>query len=166
MRIVDSFLLEIDQEAATTKRVLARVPEAQFGWRPHPKSMTLGQLALHVAQTQAQVADIVSVETVEAPNFGNPPAAETKSQLLSAFETSISHTKEVLNGWDDATANGIWTLTKDGNVLMALPRIAFMRTVGMNHLYHHRGQLSVYLRLLDVPLPSIYGPSADENPFG
>ncbi len=166
MRIVDSFLMEIDQEAATTKRVLERVPEDQLGWRPHPKSMTLGQLSLHVAQTQAQVADIVSVETAEAPNFGPPPSAETKSQLLSAFETSVAHAKEVINGWDDATANGIWTLTKDGNVLMALPRIAFVRTVGMNHLYHHRGQLSVYLRLLDVPLPSIYGPSADETPFG
>lgn len=166
MPIVDSFLLEIDQEAAITKRVLERVPEAHFGWRPHPKSMTLGQLALHVAQTQAQVADIVSVETAEAPNFGPPPTAETKFQLLSAFETSVAHAKEVISGWDDDAANGIWTLTKDGNVLMALPRIAFMRTVGMNHLYHHRGQLSVYLRLLDVPLPSIYGPSADETPFG
>jgi len=166
MRIVDAILMEIDQEAATTRRLLERVPEGQLAWRPHPKSMTLGQLALHVAQTQGRVVDAVSADTMEAPDFGSPPSAKTKSQLLSEFDAAVAHSKEVINRWDDATATAIWTLTKDGNVLMSLPRIGFMRAIGMNHLYHHRGQLSVYLRLLDVPLPSIYGPSADENPFG
>lgn len=166
MRIADSILMEIDQEAEITRRLLERVPEDRFGWQPHPKSMTLGQLALHVAQTQGQVVDAVSVDTAELPDFGSPPSAETKSQLLSEFDASVAHAKEVVNRWDDATAMANWTVTKDGNVVMSLPRVGFMRGVGMNHLYHHRGQLSVYLRLLDVPLPTIYGPSADENPFG
>lgn len=166
MRITDSFVPEIEQEAAITRRLLERVPEEYFGWRPHPKSMTLGQLALHVAQTQGQVVEIASMETTEAPDFSNPPSAETRGQLLAEFEASVAQAKESLNRWDDATANGIWTITKDGNILMSLPRIAFVRSIGLNHLYHHRGQLSVYLRLLDVALPSIYGPSADESPFG
>jgi uncharacterized damage-inducible protein DinB len=166
MRIAESFIPEIEQEATTTRRLLERVPEEHFEWRPHPKSMTLGQLALHVAQTQGQVVEIASTETTEAPDFSNPPSAETRAQLLAEFNASVVRAKESLGRWDDATANGIWTITKDGNILMSLPRIAFVRSIGMNHLYHHRGQLSVYLRLLDVPVPSIYGPSADENPFG
>ncbi|MCI0662793.1 MAG: DinB family protein [Acidobacteria bacterium] len=166
MRIADSILMEIDQEAATTRRLLERVPEGKLSWRPHPKSMTLGQLAWHVAQTQGRVVDAVSVDTMEVPDFGIQPSAETKTQLLSEFDAGLAHAKEVINRWDDATANSSWTLTREGQVLMSLTRLGFMRAVGMNHLYHHRGQLSVYLRLLDVPLPSIYGPSADENPFG
>jgi uncharacterized damage-inducible protein DinB len=166
MRIADSILMEIDQEAATTRRLLERIPENKLSWRPHPKSMTLGQLALHVAQTQGQVVDVVSVETMEVPDFSDRPSAETTRQLLEEFDAGLAHAKEVINRWDDATANAKWTLTRDGKVLMSLTRLGFMRSIGMNHLYHHRGQLSVYLRLLDVPLPSIYGPSADENPFG
>ena len=166
MRMADSIMMEIDQEATISRRLLERVPEDQLGWRPHPKSMTLGQLALHVAQTQGRVVDAVSVDTMELPDFGSQPSAETRSQLLSEFDASVAHAKEVINRWDDDDATANWTLTKDGAVLMSLPRIGFLRAIGMNHLYHHRGQLSVYLRLLDVPLPSIYGPSADENPFG
>lgn len=166
MRIADSILTEIDQEAATTRRLLERVPEGQLGWRPHPKSMTLGQLALHVAQTQGRVVDALSADTMELPDFGFQPSAETKSQLLSEFDAAVAHAREVVDRWDDAAATANWAVTKEGKVLTSLPRAGFMRTVGMNHLYHHRGQLSVYLRLLDVPLPSIYGPSADENPFG
>ncbi len=166
MRIADSILMEIEEEAAITRRLLERVPEDRLTWQPHPKSMTLGELALHVAQTQRGVVDFVSADTREAPDFGSRPSAESKTHLLSEFDASLAHAKEVINRWDDATATANWTLTKDGNVLMSLPRIGFMRAIGMNHLYHHRGQLSVYLRLLDVPLPSIYGPSADESPFG
>src|SRR5215475_6153590 len=166
MRMADSIMMEIDQEATISRRLLERVPEDQLGWRPHPKSMTLGQLALHVAQTQGRVVDAVSVDTMELPDFGSQPSAETRSQLLSEFDASVAHAKEVIKRWDDAAATANWTLTKGGAALMSLPRIGFLRAIGMNHLYHHRGQLSVYLRLLDVPLPSIYGPSADENPFG
>ena len=166
MRIADAILMEIDQEAATTRRLLERIPESKLTWRPHPKSMTLGQLAWHVSQTQGRVVDAVSVDTMEMPDFSIQPSAETKTQLLSEFDAGLAHAKELINGWDDATANSSWTLTRNGQVLMSLTRIGFMRSIGMNHLYHHRGQLSVYLRLLDVPLPSIYGPSADENPFG
>jgi len=158
--------MEIDQEAGTTRRLLERIPESKLEWRPHSKSMTLGQLALHVAQTPGRVVDAASADTMEAPDFRFRPSAETKSQLLSEFDASVAHAKEVIDRWDDATANATWTLTKNGKVLMTLTRLGFMRAIGMNHLYHHRGQLSVYLRLLDVPLPSIYGPSAEENPFG
>lgn len=166
MRIVDSLIAEIEQEAATTRRVLERVPEDKLGWQPHPKSMSLGQLALHIAQMTGQIVDLLAADVMELPQFGSPPVAESSAQLLSAHDASVAHAKEALNGWDDARAISDWSLTKDGKTLMAMPRIGFMRGIGMNHLYHHRGQLSVYLRLLDVPVPSIYGPSADENPFG
>ena len=166
MPIVDSLIAEIELEAATTRRVLERVPEDKLGWRPHSKSMSLGQLALHVAQTTGQVVDLLATDVVEAPKFGSPPVAESSAQLLSAHDAAVAHVKEVLKGWDDARAVSDWSLTRNGKTLMVMPRIGFVRAIGMNHLYHHRGQLSVYLRLLDVPVPSIYGPSADENPFG
>jgi len=165
MRMVDSILMEIDMEAQTTKRVLDRVPENKLAWKPHPKSYSLGQLALHIAAVPGNIAAAATPDTMEAPNFTQ---SEPKSctEILDTFSKSLASAKEALNKMDDAKLASTWTLTRNGKAVMSVPRVAFIRSILMNHLYHHRGQLSVYLRLLDVPVPSIYGPSADENPFG
>ncbi|MFQ5988560.1 MAG: DinB family protein [Candidatus Methylomirabilales bacterium] len=165
MRMVDPILAELDQEAAITRRVLERVPNDKLTWKPHAKSMSLGQLALHVATTPGQVASLVSKSEYELQDFGNFPTATSASELLPALEQSIASAKEVLNGLDDQTAMSTFKLTMNGKELLAVPRIGVVRSIMLNHWYHHRGQLSVYLRLLNIPVPSIYGPSADENPF-
>ncbi len=166
MRIVDSILQELDQEAATTRRVLERVPNDKLDYRPHQKAMSLGQLTHHIATVPGGVASFLGAETMVVPDFGEEPAVSSAAELLPLLESSLTQAKAALNQWDDAKMMATWTLsTKEGKVVMAAPRIGVVRMIMLNHWYHHRGQLSVYLRALDVPLPSIYGPSADENPF-
>jgi uncharacterized damage-inducible protein DinB len=164
MRMVDSILMEMDMEAQTTKRVLDRIPEGKLSWKPHPKSYSIGQLGLHIAAAPGNIAAAIVPDTWEAPSFAQ---AEPKShkEIMDAFSKGLANAKETLSKMDDAKLMSTWTLTRNGKPLMSMPRIGFVRSILMNHLYHHRGQLSVYLRLLDVPVPSIYGPSADENPF-
>lgn len=164
MRLADSLLFELDQEAQTTKRVLERVPDDKCSWRPHPKSYSLGQLALHIASSQGNVAALAAMDTVEAPTFSQPEA-KSRQEILDTFSESLAIAKDTVGKMDDARLTSTWTLTKNGKTLLSVPRIGFLRSVLLNHVYHHRGQLSVYLRMLDVPVPSIYGPSADENPF-
>lgn len=164
MRAVDPIIMELDQEATITKRVLERVPNDRLAWKPHPKSMTLGQLALHVATTPGLVAQLITQDQVELPSF-DQPSARSAAELVPALMESVARAKQVLSSLDDQTAMSTWRLTKGGKDLLAIPKIGVVRSIMLNHWYHHRGQLSVYLRLLDVPVPSIYGPSADENPF-
>ena len=164
MAIVDSLLMELDTEAKTTERVLQRIPENKLSWKPHPKSFSLGQLGLHLAGGQGNIAEMLSLDTFEVPVFAQPEA-KSRKEILDSLPLSTAKAKGILGKMDDARMMSTWTLTKAGKVLMAAPRIGIIRGILMNHMYHHRGQLSVYLRLLDVPLPSIYGPSADENPF-
>lgn len=164
MKLVDAILLELDQEANTTKRVLERIPDDKLSWKPHPKAFSLGQLALHIASVPGSVAAAAVPDSMEAPNFSQPEA-KSRQEVLDTFSSSLRSAKEALQNMDDARLNSTWSLTKNGKVIMAVPRIVFLRSILMNHNYHHRGQLSVYLRILDVPVPSIYGPSADENPF-
>ena len=164
MRLVDSILMEIDQEAQTTKRILDRIPEDKLTWKPHPKSFSLGQLALHIASVPGSVAAAAVPDSMEAPNFSQPEP-KSRQEVLDTFSKSLESAKDALKKMDDARLMSMWSLTKNGKVLMSVPRIGFIRSILMNHNYHHRGQLSVYLRMLGVPVPSIYGPSADENPF-
>jgi uncharacterized damage-inducible protein DinB len=164
MKLADSILMELDQEAQTTKRVLDRIPDDKLAWKPHPKSYSLGQLALHIASVPGNVATAAAQDTFEAPNFAQPQP-KSRQEILDAFSQSLASAKDTLKNMDDARLTSMWSLTKNGKVLMSVPRIGFIRSILMNHNYHHRGQLSVYLRILDVPVPSIYGPSADENPF-
>jgi uncharacterized damage-inducible protein DinB len=163
-KMIDSLLMEFDQEAQTTQRVLDRVPGDKLTWRPHAKSFSLGQLALHVASVPASVAEAAALDSFEAPAF-TQAEAKSRQEILDAFASSRNTVKTILQGMDDARLGATWTLTREGKVLRSMPRIAFVRSILLNHIYHHRGQLSVYLRMLDVPVPSIYGPSADENPF-
>ena len=165
MRIVDSVLMELDRESHPTRRALERVPTDRLGWQPHPKSMTLGQLALHIAQLPGGIAGFVAGPSLELPSEFKQAAASSTGEVLSTLDQSLVKANEVLHGLDDATIMSVWTLTAGDKTLMSMPRLAVIRSLMLNHWYHHRGQLSVYLRELDVPVPSIYGPSADENPF-
>lgn len=165
-RIADAAIAELEKEAASTRRALERIPEDKLGWRPHPKSMSLGQLALHIAMTPAGVAQIAAMDTIEPPDFGRArPEPASKAEVLAKHDESIAAALEFLRGLDDERAEATWTMARGGRTVMSLPRIEFVRMVMLRHVYHHRGELCVYLRLLDVPVPSIYGPSADENPF-
>ena len=164
MKMSSPFVDELTREAETTRRVLERVPEDKLEWKPHAKSMSLGQLALHVAQTPGQVAQLITQTDCEVPQFTQPEAT-SRAELLAALDQSVSSAKAKLEGWDDASLMAEWKLRRGPTTIMALPRVGTVRSIMLNHWYHHRGQLLVYLRLLDVPVPSVYGPSADENPF-
>jgi len=166
MTIATGLLQELEQEAVTTRRVLDRVPDGRMSWKPHEKSHSLGQLAMHIAQVPGGVAEFVARPSpVEVPKFPDPPQAQSKAELLRTLDESVAKAKEILTSMDDATSSGTLRLVEDKREIMVLPRAAFLRSIMLNHWYHHRGQLSVYLRLLGEPVPSIYGPSADENPF-
>ena len=165
MKIIDGLLAELEQEAETTRRVLERIPEAHLAWKPHPKSMSLGQLALHVATVPGNVAEFASVDTIsEPPSFVQPEAAST-AELVPSLTESVAKARRALGGFDDARMGAMWRLQSGGRDVLAMPRVAFVRAVMLNHWYHHRGQLLVYLRLLNQSVPSVYGPTADENPF-
>ena len=164
--MLEPMLDELRKEAATTRRVLERVPEEKLSWRPHPKSMSLGQLALHVASIPSQVAGLAQLEEFDAAeaNFEQPEASSV-GEILAVLDASVTAADEYLEGLDDQTATANWRLTLRGKEVFTMPRVGLLRTIMLNHWYHHRGQLSVYLRLLEVPVPAIYGRSADENPF-
>jgi len=165
MTIIDGLLAELEQEAQTTRRVLERIPQAHLSWKPHPKSMSLGQLALHVATVPGSVAEFAAMDTAPAPPAFVQPEAATSAELLPALTESVAKARQALGGFDDAKMGATWRLQNNGREVMAMPRVAFVRAIMLNHWYHHRGQLLVYLRLLDQPVPSVYGPTADENPF-
>jgi len=166
MSATAAILQELEQEAATTRRVLERVPTDKLGWKPHEKSMSLGTLALHVAMVPGFITDWATQDATKfAP--GGPPDPKSTAEILSAHDAGLAKAKSNLNTVGDAGLGKTWTMqTPDGNTVLTMPKGALVRTIAMNHLYHHRGQLSVYLRLLNVPVPSIYGPSADEGPAG
>jgi uncharacterized damage-inducible protein DinB len=165
MAIIEELLAELEQEAASTRRVLERIPQAHLSWKPHPKSMSLGQLALHVATVPGNVAELAALDVSPAPSKFIQPEAATTAELLPSLAESVAKAKRAIGGYDDAKMLATWRLQSNGKELLVMPRVAFVRAIMLNHWYHHRGQLLVYLRLLDLPVPSVYGPSADENPF-
>ena len=166
MPIVDSILPEFDHEFATARRLLERVPEGDFAWKPHEKSMALGQLASHIGNLAYWLT-----ETLKHPSFdlaSDNPATRSelpasRSALLSAFDDKVKTARATLAQTSDGEMMASWTLRHGTHELFSMPRVAVVRSFVMNHMIHHRGQLSVYLRLRDVPLPAIYGPSADEQ---
>ena len=159
-------LSEFRQEAATTKRVLERVPADKLSWRPHPKSMSVGQLALQVATIPGNVAKLAQLEEfdVSQARFEMAAPGDVK-EILAVLDESVRSAEDCLSSMSDQTAFGNWRLTFRGKEVFTAPRVGVLRSIMLNHWYHHRGQLSVYLRLLEVPVPVIYGRSADENPF-
>ena len=169
MRMIDPLLMEFDRECATTRKVLSRVPGDKLAWKPHAKSYSLGQLANHIAGLPHWIGGSLLPGEFDMAKGGgdfSPKEAASTEAVLKAFDDSVASAKAAMAQLDDARALGPWTFRNGDKVIMEMPRIALVRTILLNHSIHHRGQLSVYLRLLDVAVPAIYGPSADENPFG
>ena len=164
MSMTAGLIAEFENEAKTTRRVLERVPNDKLSWRPHPKSMTMGHLALHIAMTPGMIAEWAAQGVTEFTGQPGPDPA-TASEVVAAHDKSVATVKSVLDKLGDQGLQGMWEGKAGEKTLMTMPKIALVRALVLNHWYHHRGQLSVYLRLLDIPVPSIYGPSADENPF-
>lgn len=164
MAIVERLVAELTQEAKTTRRVLERVPDQHLTWRPHMKSMSLGQLAYHISAVPRGVANLLS-KSEGTPAGGKLPDDVPAAELVANLDRNVPYAIECLEAWGDAGLAEMWRFQRGEQTVFELPRGTMVRNVMLNHWYHHRGQLTVYLRMLDVPLPSIYGPSADEQPF-
>lgn len=159
----DLSLADVDDELDTTRRVLERLPEEQLSWKPHDKSRTVGELGAHIADV---VALQVAVLTQDELDFGGSPppslSPESKSGILAGFDANVEDLRAALQGVDESVLSEDWTLRVGDHVVFTSPRLVVFRSFGLGHIGHHRGQLSVYLRLLDVPVPPVYGPTADE----
>jgi uncharacterized damage-inducible protein DinB len=166
VRAIDPMIQELANEATTTQRLLERVPADKLAWKPHEKSMTLGQLAYHVATAAGDLSGFLEMSELDGSTVDFATREpETKEEILQAFTEGMEMARQRMEALDDARAMETWTLKFGNQVAMALPKIGLVRVLMLNHWYHHRGQLTVYLRMLDVPLPATYGVSADENPF-
>ena len=165
MKLSHRLLAEFTTEVAATRRVFDRVPEDKLSWRPHPRSMSVGQLALHIAQVPGGVTMLISESPRQAPTFGTNPEAKSRAELHAALDWSVETVTKALTSWGDDGLDEEWRMMAGSTTILALPRVAMVRSTVLNHWYHHRGELMVYLRMLDIPLPAIYGPSADEDPF-
>lgn len=169
MPLSASLLPEFDHEMANTRKALERAPEEKFGWKPHPKSPTLGWLASHLAELPTWTMVAIQQDSIDlAPPGGSPPRreeAKTRQELLARFDKHVASARAALAGASDDQLLKPWSLLKGGQPLMTIPKIAVVRTWVLNHMIHHRAQFGVYLRLNDVPVPAIYGPTADEAPF-
>jgi len=164
--IARGLLAEFEAELGTTRRFLERVPADRLMWRPHAKSMTAGQLALHVAQVPFGVLGLVLKDEAAPPNFGaGRQQPETVREVLDALDRSAAFVRQTLPTLDDRRMTETFKIVAEGRTLMAVPRAAFLRSIMLNHWYHHRGQLGVYLRLVGAKVPFSYGPSGDESPF-
>jgi uncharacterized damage-inducible protein DinB len=164
MKIAQQLLAEFQMQAPITRRFLERLPEDKYTWKPHAKSMSAGQLAYHLAFVPGAVIRAVEKDTAEAPGFNNFPEAKNRAELLEIFDESVAVVSELLPRLDDAAMDHTWRLMAGGQEVLAQPRKDFLRDVLFSHLYQHRGQFGVYLRLLDVAVPASFGPSADEPP--
>jgi len=158
-----SFIGELKHEAASTKRILERVPEGKFDWKPHEKSMSLGRLASHVAELPGFLNSILTMDDVDfAKGHYKALHPKTPEELLSVFQQKLDEVVETLQNTSDEKMQASFTLRSGDHVIATVPRMVAVRSMALNHIIHHRGQIAVYLRLLDVPVPGMYGPSADE----
>lgn len=163
MTLNQSLIAEMQHEAASTRKMLERVPAEFMGWKPHEKSMTLGQLAVHVAELNGWASMICTTDELNFANFDYKPfVAKTTEELVNYFDETVAKSKETLQNTSDETMMKMWILRNGDHIILEQPKVVVLRGMVNNHMYHHRGQLSVYLRLLNVPVPGMYGPSADE----
>ena len=167
MSIGQTMIPEYDHEATVTRKFLERVPEDKYDWAPHAKSMTLGKLANHIATLPGWLPATIEQDELDLAPVGGepwtPPYFTTKDEMLAAFDATVEKGRAALAAAADDRMFADWALKMGGNTMFSMPRIAVLRSFCFNHVYHHRGQLSVYLRLLDIPVPSAYGPTADEQ---
>ncbi len=167
MALSESLLPEFDHEMANTRKTLERVPEDKFDWKPHEKSMTLGNLATHLATLPSWVGFTINETSIDIAPVGGEPMknepATSRQEVLERFDESVNAAREAIAGASDEQLFVEWSLLSGGHTVLTMPRVAVLRSFVMNHNIHHRAQLGVYLRLNDVPVPSIYGPSADEG---
>jgi uncharacterized damage-inducible protein DinB len=169
MALNEGLLPEFDWEMANTRKILERVPDDKLGWKPHEKSMTVRQLALHLAlfpnwATETFEKESIDVAPPGAPPY-QPPAVNSRKEILEIFDRDLPKARAALAKASDADLSKVWTLLREGKTIFSLPRTAVLRGMVMNHMIHHRAQLGVYLRLNNLSLPAIYGPSADEGKF-
>jgi uncharacterized damage-inducible protein DinB len=165
MALVDALLPEFDHEMTVTRKLLERVPEDRLDFKPHEKSFSLGQLAQHVATVPMWGAMTINQSELDLGGAQQLPPVANRAGLLALFDGNVAGTRAALVGKSDAELMAPWTLKVGGKTIFSMPKASVWRSFVMSHLIHHRGQLSVYLRMQDVKLPSMYGPSADENPF-
>ncbi len=162
MAIKDGLLPEFDHEMAVTRKVLARIPEDKFGWKPHEKSMTLGRLASHLAEIPGWVKETLTLDSLDMGEGHPSDAPATRDAVLAKFDKMVAVARPLIEGATDGQFMSTWTLKNKGQTVFSAPKVAVLRSFVFSHAVHHRGQMSVYLRLNNVPVPSIYGPSADE----
>jgi len=165
MGAVDALLPEFDHEMTTTRKVLERVPEHKFDWKPHAKSFSLRELAQHVATIPMWGSVTLNQSELDVAGDQRMPPVKTRAELLSMFDQHVASTRNALAGTADAALMAPWSLKRGTQTIFTMPKMAVWRSFVMSHLIHHRAQLAVYLRLNDVPVPSMYGPSADEGAF-
>jgi len=163
----EMMLPEFDQEMAGARKILERVPDDKLSWKPHAKSMTMGRLAQHISEIPGLAFKVLSEDSLDvAPPGAAPrqaPAPLSKAQMIEVFDKGVAAAREAIAKATDEQLRQPWSLLKGGQALFTLPRAALLRTMALNHMIHHRAQLGVYLRLNDIPLPGLYGPSADES---
>lgn len=162
MSKIDEIVAEFERTLPATRRYLERIPEDRLTWRPAAKSMSLGQLALHIAMAPGVVAEMSVQDSAVLPEFGQPPQPATRREVSDALEHSAETVRHLLPGMSDERLSGELTFTVNGQAAASMNRGVFLRDILLNHTYHHRGQLSVYFRELGVPVPSSFGPTADE----
>jgi len=165
MVTIDDLLQELDREAQTTRRVLERVPQERLDWRPHDKSMTLGQLAMHVATLPGAIAELSTLSGFDVNTQIPRPSTTSTAELIATLDRSLARARTLLRGMGDAGLAVPWRMLDGDQELAAMPRAALLRSVLLNHWYHHRGQLTVYLRQVGALVPAVYGASADETPL-
>ena len=169
MGLSESLLPEFDHEMANTRKTLERVPHERFDWKPHEKSTAMGGLATHLSNIPTWAVYTIGQDSLDLAPGGQPlpPAelAKSSADLLALFDSNAAKARAAIAGASDEELFKPWTLMSNGNALLTLPKVAVLRSFVMNHVIHHRAQLGVYLRLNDIPVPSIYGPSADEAAF-
>jgi uncharacterized damage-inducible protein DinB len=158
---------DLEHELANNRAVLERVPDGKLDWKPHPKSFSLGELAIHVARLPYWITSTLRADFFDLTGIGHNPGPTSRQDILDAFDETAAEMRAALEATDDAALLRMWELRMGEKVLQRMPKLAVVRGFGISHFVHHRGQLTVYLRLLDVPLPPLYGPTADEQPnFG
>ncbi len=167
MALSEALIPEFDHEMANTRKTLERIPEDKFGWKPHEKSMALGRLAIHLVEIPMWAMNVIDKDSIDVAPAGappyQPPQLNSRKEILDAFDKTVSSARASIAGSSDQHLMKPWSLLMGGKTTLTMPRVAVLRSFVMNHSIHHRAQLGVYLRLNNLPVPAIYGPSADET---